>query len=50
MIPVSHGEGTAARIPNSELLIMPEGGHVSAFNSDFEELVDKWIEFIKKNQ
>ena len=49
LVPVSHAEGTAARIPNCELHIKPEGTHVSALDPGFEELLDKWFEFIKKN-
>ena len=50
IVPFSHGQGTAARIPNSQLLALEEGFHILGWHPDyFNEVRDPMVEFMKKH-
>ena len=57
-VPVIHGKSLHAWNPNSELVIIPNANHVfgakqpwteKEFPKDFEEVLEKTIEFLKSN-
>ena len=49
LVPIAHGQGTANRIPNCEFLLTEDGCHVSSLNANYPEILDKWVEFLKKH-
>ena len=50
IVPISHGQGTAARIPNNQFIAIEEGTHVLGWHPDYFNLVrDPMVEFMKKN-
>ena len=39
IVPFSHGQGTAARIPNNQFIAVDEGTHVLQFHPDYYNVV-----------